>query len=178
MRSGACFAPATPVRLTAAPGSSLWPTPVTTDARGSRRNTARGAHWTSNPGSTLLDAVLWPTPTATVYGSSQNGCNGRGGKFERPSAGTESLFTMARRKGAPLNPGVGGATHGLSGRVDGHWPAGRGEPPRAWEPPRAKADVEQRRPRLRALGNAVVPHVATLIGFRILALERARLRAA
>ncbi len=40
---------------------------------------------------------LLPTPTATEYGSSQNGINGVGGAFERPSAGTPSLSTMARR---------------------------------------------------------------------------------
>jgi hypothetical protein len=38
-----------------------------------------------------------PTPAATEYGSSQNGINGKGGRFERPSAGTPSLSTMARK---------------------------------------------------------------------------------
>jgi hypothetical protein len=40
---------------------------------------------------------LLPTPTASTYGSSQNGINGKGGSRERLSAGTPSLFTMARR---------------------------------------------------------------------------------
>lgn len=40
---------------------------------------------------------LLPTPTASEYGSSQNGINGIGGENERPSAGTLSLFTMAAR---------------------------------------------------------------------------------
>jgi hypothetical protein len=40
---------------------------------------------------------LLPTPAATEYGSSQNGINGKGGRFERPSAGTPSLATMARK---------------------------------------------------------------------------------
>lgn len=45
----------------------LWPTPTKQDAAGSRRATARQAHWKSNPGVTLTDAVwMWPTPTATL----------------------------------------------------------------------------------------------------------------
>jgi hypothetical protein len=39
----------------------------------------------------------WPTPSATRYGSSQNGINGKGGEFERPSAGTPSLDTIAAK---------------------------------------------------------------------------------
>jgi hypothetical protein len=37
-----------------------------------------------------------PTPTASEYGSSQNGINGLGGEHERPSANKPSLSTMAR----------------------------------------------------------------------------------
>jgi hypothetical protein len=44
---------------------------------------------------------LLPTPAATPYGSSQNGINGKGGRFERPSAGTPSLSTMARHGTLP-----------------------------------------------------------------------------
>lgn len=46
-----------------------------------------------------LDAagtLLLPTPTATVYGSSQNGLNGVNGEKRRPSAGTPSLASIAR----------------------------------------------------------------------------------
>ena len=51
-----------------------------------------------------LDGIvgLLPTPTATEYGSSQNGVNGLGGENERPSARTPSLSTMARRGLGPL----------------------------------------------------------------------------
>lgn len=42
-----------------------------------------------------------PTPSRVPYGSSQNGINGIGGQFERPSAGTPSLETMARRNQWP-----------------------------------------------------------------------------
>jgi hypothetical protein len=39
----------------------------------------------------------YPTPSASSYGTSQNGINGKDGMFKRPSAGTPSLETMARK---------------------------------------------------------------------------------
>lgn len=39
-------------------GRGLMPTPMTTDARGSRRSTARAPHWRGSPGDTLLDRAL------------------------------------------------------------------------------------------------------------------------
>ena len=47
---------------------SLFPTPTSCDAKGSRRSSARKPHWTSKEGTTLLDAVLsgeGPTTGAT-----------------------------------------------------------------------------------------------------------------
>lgn len=44
---------------------------------------------------------FWPTPTASDYGSSQNGINGVGGANERPSAGTAILSTRARHWPTP-----------------------------------------------------------------------------
>jgi hypothetical protein len=66
---------------------------------------------------------MYPTPTASRYGSSQNGINGKGGEKERPSAGTPSLDTWARwwptpcardHKGGNLKPYSerGGGTKG------------------------------------------------------------------
>lgn len=46
----------------------------------------------------------YPTPSASEYGSSQNGANGVGGENERPSAGTPSLSTMARQGAFPVWP--------------------------------------------------------------------------
>lgn len=40
----------------------FWPTVITTDCKGSRRNTARGEHWTCNPGESLTDAVWLNDP--------------------------------------------------------------------------------------------------------------------
>jgi N6-adenosine-specific RNA methylase IME4 len=78
-----------------------WPTPNTRDSVAAARHTTSTG--VMHPGTTLTDAMrswslskLYPTPKATQYGSSQNGINGKGGAFERPSAGTPSLDTMAR----------------------------------------------------------------------------------
>jgi hypothetical protein len=77
-----------------------WPTPVASDAK-----RPGGKDRTRDGGSSLAAAVrMWPTPTASPYGSSQNGINGKGGLFERPSAATPSLHSVARAEGAPLNP--------------------------------------------------------------------------
>lgn len=43
----------------------VWPTTTASDAKGSRRATAKTEDWTSHDGTTLLDAVMtWPTPVA------------------------------------------------------------------------------------------------------------------
>ena len=99
---------ATSARRTGASVSSCWPTPVTTDAKGARRSTARTVAWTSNTGTTLLDAVvesarLWPTPSACSYGTSNNG-NPGDARTEYRTKGKPSLFTIAQREGAALNP--------------------------------------------------------------------------
>jgi len=60
-------------------------------------------------------------------------------------------------------PRVGGVVDGLSRGLDAHrWPAARGEAQHEWEPPRVTLAALQRRSRLKALGNAVVPQQAAL----------------
>lgn len=60
-------------------------------------------------------------------------------------------------------PRMGGDVDGLPGGLDGHrWPAGRGQQQHEGEPPRTASGVARRASRLKALGNAVVPQVATL----------------
>lgn len=54
-----------------------------------RRTVGNGSSWSRGE---------YPTPTASSYGSSQNGINGKGGDFERPSASTISLWAYARRE--------------------------------------------------------------------------------
>jgi DNA (cytosine-5)-methyltransferase 1 len=65
--------------------------------------------------------------------------------------------------------GMGGGAHGLPAGLDRRlptrWPAGRGAEPETWEPARTVTERDPlRRPRLRALGNAVVPAQARALG--------------
>lgn len=87
------------------------------------------------------------------------------GQGERSDAREE--FSSAIRTGRSSGqPGVGGDAHGLSVGLDRHrWPSGRGENQAAWEEPRTIAGrTHNRAARLRALGNAVVPACAEVVG--------------
>jgi DNA (cytosine-5)-methyltransferase 1 len=57
MRGEKIAVPRTVPATAHAPSPRYWPTPVFRDASGARRETARKEHWTSNPGTTLTDAV-------------------------------------------------------------------------------------------------------------------------
>jgi hypothetical protein len=73
-----------------------WPTPRAEDSE------TCGPH-RGVPDSLSSAVKMWPTPSATPYGSSQNGINGIGGEHERPSARTPSLDTHAKKAGGQLN---------------------------------------------------------------------------
>ena len=78
----------------------------------------------------------------------------RSGRARAGSRGRSGRITLA---------GVGRGDDGLPRGLDAHrWPAGRGEAQHEWEPPRTEARVAQRKERLMALGNAVIPQVAAL----------------
>jgi hypothetical protein len=64
----------------------------------------------------------------------------------------------------PAEPGLGGAAYGVPARLDGPWPAGRGQPQHPWEAPRTAYKVAHRQARLRALGNAVPPQLGYAAG--------------
>src|SRR3990167_3692440 len=61
-----------------------------------------GSGGSASPGMSY-ERGLYPTPSATPYGSSQNGSNGEGGENERPSAGTPSLESWAKRWPTPTS---------------------------------------------------------------------------
>lgn len=153
--------------------ASLWPTSTAMDSESSAR---QGYVGKGNPGTTLTDAARnFPTPSASDYGSSQNGiCAGK------PSGGPESLSTRARNGSLPgggkgsLNPIFVEALMGWPlGWTDAE--EGAGEfvqfPPgpkdaEGWAEylqrhpeavPAVNFEVPRRVDRLRACGNGVVP---------------------
>lgn len=77
------------------------------------------------------------------------------------------LGSLGRRE---AEPGLGRAAHGLSAELDParhQWPVGPGRPQESWETPRQAFSVKNRTARLRALGNAVVPQCAYIVGLLI-----------
>jgi DNA (cytosine-5)-methyltransferase 1 len=94
-----------------------------------------------------------------------NGRDEQGGeRCERQARGRADAERTGRGEDVGLaEPGMGGAAHGLSGRVD-RWPAGPGRAQEPWEAPRTAGRVANRVARLKALGNAVVPSVAREVG--------------
>lgn len=68
---------------------------------------------------------------------------------------------------------LGRIVDGIPGRMD-RWPARPGEPQEAWEAPRTCETATNRRARLKALGNAVVPQVAEVVGRWLLEINEAQ----
>ena len=80
----------------------------------------------------------------------------------------------ARRSAGGVESGVGREPPRLPSGLDGtRWPAGRGEAQYDWEAPRTAHGVANRSARLKALGNAVVPQCAYVVGRMLLAIAAA-----
>lgn len=122
----------------------------------------------SQPGGMLSHKRRW------VGDSSEDVADSNGaGRGEQRGAVSGSEFLRASqllRDGGELGdgaegsiePGMGGATHGLPGWV-ARWPAGRGEVQYSWEASRVVAPFAGRQEQLKGLGNAVVPYNAYCI---------------
>lgn len=108
---------------------------------------------------------LAPTGASAVPDAFSAGQGGRGS----PESGEPARDTRP-----DLERRVGRGADGLSAGVElpRRWPTGRGQEQAPWEPPRtvARRSEPQNAARLRALGNAVVPQVAELVGRRLLEL--------
>lgn len=140
-----------------------WATPCARDEKGISIRVARKS------GRCLPDEVLYPTPSASSYGTQQGGGSGsRRSEAAEPGDVGEVEWDAAQ-------PGLGRVPHGLPRGLDGlaglagrpSWPAGRGQEQHTWEPPRAVQKQQARtarRQRLKALGNGVVPQDAYLVG--------------
>jgi hypothetical protein len=110
--------------------SRKWATPTAMD---SEQAGGKGATGTTRGVSLHLQIDDWPTPTATPYGSSQNGINGIGGENERPSANTPSLERMSRS----FLPGLLTLNDG-----DESSPSDQTSPP-LWKTPHGFANTDQ-----------------------------------
>lgn len=78
--------------------------------------------------------------------------------------------------GGVAESGVGGAVDGLPRGLDitaHRWPTGPGEAQHEDEAPRVTTELQQRRQRLKALGNAVVPQQAYVVGSVVAEVLRA-----
>lgn len=113
----------------------LWPTPLTANRTSDKAKYGRPTSGPSRGGASfgLEDAVaMWPTPTATPYGSGQNGCP-HDGRSEYAGRGAASLETLVRSEHWPT-PGAAdgqqvtrhqGGNPSLTGAVLWPTPTGR-----------------------------------------------------
>ena len=112
-----------------------------------------------------------------------------GGRGEWRRAGTDDT-RVAGPLGVSARPDEGGRAGGLpqsrldrgadghTDRLDGYrWPARPGESQAGWEPPRTVVGAKNRTRRLKAIGNALVPQIAEMIGRRIVEYEERNRRA-
>ena len=158
-------------------------------ARGRRNGTGRGTEGEESNGLALAGRTrlslrerqaLRRTGRGTEGGAAQQ----RGGALEHPRGGrlagcgaeparrhpgaSDQADAPRGREAGATESALGGNVDGLSGWLDEAtervrtqaWPAGPDEAQHEWEPPRVTPKNVERRGRLTALGNAIVPQVA------------------
>jgi len=121
-------------------------------------------------------ADLPDTDRGDGRGSSVADSDGAGRQKQQPATvpggvGHDTRRSPAHRGAGVSKSGMGGEPDGIPARLDSphRWPAPPG-PQHAWEPPRTRPRQPHDRERLTALGNAVVPACAEIIG-RFIASE-------
>ncbi len=102
------------------------------------------------------------------------------GKVEYPTgSGQQSREHATGIYPEPDTSGEGAAQSGMGWRTDGisagldryRWTAGPGQAQHEWEPPRTTIEhIPQRAAQLRAYGNAIVPQLAEIVGYWLLAI--------
>lgn len=92
------------------------------------------------------------------------------GTISKPGNSDSNL--RPRRTNERAKPGLDRATNGIPGRVD-RWPSRPGKAQEPWEAPRTCEACGVASARIKALGNAVVPQVAEVVGRWLLEINEA-----